>query len=83
MKKNNGAARAARIVVRFFAVLCKTTTLRTVPTILLRIRSAHLEILGSPMGGAYWYTDIYARFKTMRRKQNLATALGIQKENRG
>ena len=25
--------------------------------------------------------DIFARFKTMRRKQNLATALGIQKEN--
>ena len=27
--------------------------LRTVPTFLLRIRSAHLEILGLPMGGAY------------------------------
>ena len=27
------------------------------------------------------YRDIFARFKTMRRKQNLASALGIQKEN--
>ena len=27
--------------------------LRTVPTFLLRIRSAHLEIPGLPMGGAY------------------------------
>ena len=32
-----------------------------------------------------WYPLIqgYAWFKTMRRKQNLASALGIQKENRG
>ena len=48
------------------------------------LRSAHLEILGFPMGGAYLYRDIFARFKTMRRKpQNLASALSIQKEKWG
>ena len=29
------------------------------------------------------YKDIFARFKTMRRKQNLASTSGIQKENWG
>ena len=29
------------------------------------------------MGGAYLYRDIFARFKTMRRKQNLASAVGV------
>ena len=33
-------------------------------------RSAHLEILGFPMDSAYLYRDIFARFKTMRKKQN-------------
>ena len=33
------------------------------------------------MGGAYYYRDIFAHFKTMRRKQNLANDFGIQKEN--
>ena len=51
--------------------------------LLLRIGSAHLDILGFPMGGAYYYRDISARFKTMRRKQNLASDFGIQKENWG
>ena len=46
----------------------------------LRIRSAHLEIIGFSMGGAYQYRDIFVRFKTIRRKQNLASALGIPKE---
>ena len=45
------------------------------------MRPAHLEILGFPMGGAYLCRDIFARFKTMRKKQNLASALGIQEEN--
>ena len=58
--------------------------LRTVGLLLLlRIRSAHLEILWFPMGGAYQYRNIFAQFKTIRRKQNLASALGIQKENCG
>ena len=51
--------------------------------LLLRIRSVHLEILGFPMGGAYLYRGIFAWFKIMWRKQNLASALGIQKENWG
>ena len=38
--------------------------------LLLRICSAHLEILGFPMAGAYLYRDIFARFKTMGRQQN-------------
>ena len=39
--------------------------------------------IGFPMGDAYQQRDIFARFKTMRRKQNLAGALGTQKENLG
>ena len=35
------------------------------------------------MGGAYYYRDIFAHFKTMRRKQNLASDFGFQKENWG
>ena len=35
------------------------------------------------MGGAYYYRDIFGRFKTIRRMQNLASAFGIQKENWG
>ena len=49
------------------------------PTIVI----AHLEIFGLPIGSAYSYRDISARFKTMRRKQNSASALGIQKETWG
>ena len=44
----------------------------------MRIRSAHLEILEFPMGMTS--RDIFARFKTMQRKQNFASVLGIQKE---
>ena len=32
------------------------------------------------MGGAYYSRDIFAQFKTMRRKQNIASALGIHKK---
>ena len=42
--------------------------------LLLRISSAHL---------ARYYRDILARFKTMRIKQNLASALHIQKRKLG
>ena len=35
-------------------------SLRTVPTL---IRSAHLEILGFPMGGVYYYKDIFGGLK--------------------
>ena len=34
----------------------------------MRIRSAHLQILGFPIANAYKYRDIFARFKTNRRK---------------
>ena len=51
--------------------------------LLLRICSAHLEILGFPIGSAYQYRDVFAQLKTIRRKQNLASALGIEKENWG
>ena len=55
---------------------------RTVSLVLvLRTRFVHLEILGFPMGDACQYKDNFARFKTIRRKQNLASTLGIQKEN--
>ena len=36
--------------------------------LLLRIRSVHLEILRFPIGDAYQYRDIFARFKIMQRK---------------
>ena len=35
------------------------------------------------MGGAYLYRIIFSWFKTMRGEQNLASALGIQKQNWG
>ena len=53
------------------------STLRTV----LNRRSAHLEILWFPMSGGYLHRDIFAQFKTIQGKQNLANAFGIQKEN--
>ena len=39
----------------------------------------------SRYSGFLWVVprDIFARFKTMRKKQNLGNALGIQKENWG
>ena len=36
--------------------------------LLLRIRSAHLQILEFPIASAYLYRDIFARFKTIRKK---------------
>ena len=57
--------------------------LRTVPTFVMRIRSANLEILGFPMVGANYYSDIFARFKTIQRKQDLASDFRIQTENWG
>ena len=35
------------------------------------------------MSGGYQKKDIFARFKSIREKQNLASAFGIQKENWG
>ena len=61
----------------YFIVYLFLLLLRTVPTFVV----AHLEILGFPVGGVYSYMDIFARLKTMRRNQTLASALGIQKEN--
>ena len=49
--------------------------------LLLRIRSAHLETLEIPMGDAHQYRGTFVRLKTIRRKQNLESTLGIQKEN--
>ena len=39
--------------------------------------------IGFPMGDSYLYRNIFAQFKTIRRKQNLANAFGISKENWG
>ena len=47
-----------------------------------KLCSPHLEILGFPMGGTY-DRDIFAWSKTMQRKHNLVSALGIHKENWG
>ena len=60
-----------------------TSVLRTVPTIVTAHTFCASQILGFPMGVAYQYKDIFARFKSMRRKQNLPNALGISKENWG
>ena len=52
---------------------CGATEEEVVSALLfLGTRSAYLEILGFPIGGAPKYRDIFALFKTMRRKQNLA-----------
>ena len=51
---------------------------------MLTFVTAHtFEKLGFPMGGAYKYRDIFARFKTIRKKQNVAGVLGNQKDNLG
>ena len=43
--------------------------LRAVPTIVFEhTQSGHLKILGFPIGDAYKYRDIFARFKIMQRK---------------
>ena len=44
---------------------------------------AHFEVVGYGIGGGYLCRDIFAWFKTMRSKQNLASPLGIQKKNWG
>ena len=54
--------------------------------LLLCIRSAHLKKIRFPIiiiGGVFKYKNISVRFETIRRKQNLASAFGIQKENWG
>ena len=45
--------------------------------------SAHFEILGFSMGGAYQYKDIFAWFKTIRRKQNIQQVLLVSKKKIG
>ena len=42
--------------------------------------SAHLAILGFPMGGAYLYMDIFAQFKALWRKQILPSAFVSKKK---
>ena len=48
-----------------------------VPAIVItnKLCFAHFEILGFPICGASQYRDIFARFKTMRRKQNSASTI--------
>ena len=52
------------------------------PELKFSLFSGHLEIKGYK-DGAYWYRGIFAQFITMREKQILARAIGIQKENLG
>ena len=51
--------------------------------LLLHIRAVHLDILEFPIGGPLLIQGYFWQFKTMWRKQNLATALGITKEKLG
>ena len=45
---------------------------------------AHTFGASRDTGAAYYFRDIFVRFESMRpRKQNLASALGIEKENWG
>ena len=55
--------------------------LRTVPTIVTVHTFCASRDTRFPMGGDC--RDIFARFETLRRKQNLASASGIQRENWG
>ena len=65
------------------AVKLYSKHLRTVPTII----TAHTFYASRDTLVSYGWClliqDIFARFKTMRRKQNLASAFGISKENWG
>ena len=54
---------------------------RSAFSVLTKRKAGSGDEIGFPMGGAYYYRDIFARLKTMHRKQNLASAPGIQKEN--
>ena len=59
------------------------TYLRMVPTIVI----AHMFCASRDTQISYWWClligDIFVWFKTMRKKQNLTSALDIQKENWG
>ena len=60
--------------------IAKLKKLRTVPTIVI----AHTFCASRDNRICYrWCGNIFARFKAIRIKQNLASALGIQKENSG
>ena len=62
--------------------LKRSSRYRTVPTIVIaRTFCASRDIRISY--GWYVLMQFFARFKTMRRKQTSASALGIQKENWG
>ena len=50
------------------SIVVNVKEIRVFLILLLRIRSAHLEILGFPIGDAYQQRDIFARFKIMQRK---------------
>ena len=59
----------------------QTRPIRTVPTIVILHTSCASREFRFSLGGAYQYREILARCKTMRRKRNFASALGIQNEN--
>ena len=42
-----------------------------------------LRYLGFPIGDAFKYSDIFARFKTIRKKEIFVSTIDIQKENMG
>ena len=65
-----------------FGVCVIIQLLRTVPTFVTVHTFCASQDTQVPYGWCQ-YRDIFARFKTMRRKQNLASALGIQKEKGG
>ena len=51
--------------------------------LLLRIRSAHLEIFRFPIGDAYQYSDIFAWFQSIRKKIDLSKYYGYPKRKLG
>ena len=55
--------------------------LRTLPTFLTAHTFCASRDTGLSCGWCLLIQDIFAQFKTMRRKQILASALGSQKEN--
>ena len=58
-------------------------SLRTVPTIVTAHTFCTSRDTRVSYGWCLLFQGYFARFKTMRRKQHLASAFGIQKENWG
>ena len=58
--------RVTPITIKVFSLVA--LSIRLEKNYLRCTRSEHVEVLGFPTGDAYYYRDIFARFKIMQRK---------------